>query len=85
MIRSHSAYLSDRIMNQNTVWRIMAQDMEQRGMSLCRQAAEIDKEWSTYQRWLNGSQPRYFDALLIIELHSMVCGKEITQSRLTAT
>lgn len=66
-------------------WYQMAIDMQERGMTFSRQAAEIDKEWSTYQRWLNGSQPRYFDALLIIELHSMVCGKEITQSRLTAT
>lgn len=66
-------------------WLKMAIDMHNRGMTYSRQAAEIDKEWSTYQRWLNGSEPRYWDALLIIELHTLVCGKEMTRLRLTST
>lgn len=66
-------------------WRRLAEDMKETGMSFNRQAMELDKEWSTFQRWIDAhspSDPRWEDGQAMIELHRMVCGLELSVIRL---
>jgi hypothetical protein len=66
----------------NLNWALIIQDMKENGLSGSKQALSIGSQWSTLQRWWQGSEPsfRYGHALLI--LHSKVCGTHLTRQRL---
>lgn len=65
-------------------FRQCADDIKARtGMSYSQQAVEIGKEWSTFQRWLNGARPRHADGEMFLLLHSYSCGPDLTQQRRT--
>lgn len=63
-------------------WALIIQDMKESGLSGSRQALSIGSQWSTLQRWWQGSEPsfKYGQALLI--LHAKTCGITLTQERL---
>lgn len=65
-----------------TLWALLSQDMQDRGMSIQRQAMELDRPYSTVYRWVDGSEPRFEEGLLLLELHSQVCGCALTHERL---
>ena len=67
-----------------SLWALLSQDMQDRGMSIQRQAMELDRPYSTVYRWVDGSEPRFEEGLLLLELHSQVCGHELTHERLGA-
>lgn len=63
-------------------WPTIIDDMRERGISPYRQAKTISCEWSTFQRWKNGSQPLFANGHALLILHSKICGIALTQQRL---
>ena len=72
-------------------WRQIAEDIRGQqikqnhftGMSFVQQAKTLGLEWSTYQRYLEGSEPKYSQANALLRLHSDMCGEASTQKRLS--
>lgn len=63
-------------------WALLIQDMRDQGMSLSKQAFAIGSQFSTLQRWWNGSEPQFKHGHTLIILHSKVCGITLTHERL---
>lgn len=64
-------------------WPRIFEDMKERGLAYTKQAASVGAPWSTFQRWLDGEvEPRHSCATAFLELHTKVCGAELTRLRL---
>lgn len=63
-------------------WKILAEDIKATGMSLPNQAHAVGKEWSTFQAWLSGCQPRFMEGHAMLILHAQRCGVEWTEYRM---
>jgi hypothetical protein len=65
-------------------WRKIFDDMKDRGCAYSRQASMIGLEWSSYQRFVkDGVEPRHSIGAAILELHTKLCGAELTRLRQT--
>lgn len=66
----------------NVNWALLINDMKDAGLSGSKQALSIGSQWSTLQRWWQGSEPsfKYGHSLLI--LHAKTCGLTLTHQRL---
>lgn len=62
-------------------WRQIFNDMKAKGFSKTRAALTLGKEWSTVQRWVNGSDPAHLEGERILRLHELVCGADLTAQR----
>lgn len=58
-------------------WRAMADDMKAAGLSYNRQASCLGLGFSTYQRYLDGTEPKYSIGTVIKALHLQVCGQSL--------
>ncbi len=63
-------------------WRQIAEDIRNAGLPFHQQAFSLGREWSTYQRWRSGSEPKFSDGQALLVLHTHFCGSELTQTRL---
>ncbi len=63
-------------------WHGVAEDISQAGIKFTQQAIMLGREWSTFQRWLQGTEPKYSDAHAWLTLHTHMCGTAATQKRL---
>lgn len=64
-------------------WTTLIDDMTRKGYTPTRQAAMLGKGWSTFQRWLNGTEPRFRHGHALLVLHQKICGPELTKLRFT--
>ena len=62
-------------------WATLIDDITRRGYTPARQAAMLGKGWSTFQRWLNGTEPRFAHGHALLILHQKICGPELTCER----
>ena len=58
-------------------------DLANQGIGYYQQSLSIGRAWSTYQRWMDGVEPRYSDATAILRLHAAYCGPDQTEERLS--
>lgn len=63
-------------------WPTIIRDLADHGLCYRQQANSIGCEWTTLQRWKNGSQPRFNNGHALLILHSKICGIALTQKRL---
>lgn len=63
-------------------WAQIGADLKQAGVPYSGQAEAIGKKWSTMERWLQGSEPRWSNAIAWLALHSRVCGTALTELRI---
>ena len=66
-------------------WRQIAHNIRETGMSFRQQAETLGLEWSTYQRYLEGSEPKYSQGNALLTLHANMCGKNALNSVLKRT
>lgn len=71
------------------IWRRLALDIKERGMSFQQQSIELNKGFSTFQTWVKSEnsdpkpcEPRWLDGHKILDLHASICGAELTHERL---
>lgn len=62
-------------------WRDIMADLWEAHVAYSRQAELIGVEWSTYQRWMRGTEPKHSYACAILALHTQKCGAQLTQLR----
>lgn len=62
-------------------WRRILQDLKDRGCSLYRAAKILGRPETTLQSWWNGHEPSHSNGAAILQLHSAVCGEELTKIR----
>lgn len=65
----------------NINWRLIADDIRDAGLNYGKQASVLGLKWSTLQRWVNGSEPKYSIARSWLVLHTHMCGSDKTQMR----
>ena len=53
------------------------------GLSFCQQANALELGFSTFQKYLQGTEPRYSTAKAILQLHTDMCGSASTLKRLS--
>jgi hypothetical protein len=63
------------IFPQRLPWRAIADEIKEAGLPYNRQASALGKNWSTFQRWLDGAEPRHSDGEALLLLHRQVCGR----------
>lgn len=63
-------------------WHLIVADIRQVGCSGYQIARMMQVEWSTVQRWSNGSEPGWTYGHELLRLHEQLCGKNMTQLRL---
>lgn len=62
-------------------WALLIDDITRHGIVPAQQAAMLGKGWSTLQRWLHGSEPRFAHGHQLLALHQKVCGPDLTIRR----
>ncbi len=83
VISSSEVCLQIDIYPRKVNWTQIIQDMRHAGMIYSAQATALGKEWSTFQRWMDGSELKYGDGTALLRLHMTVCGEDLTIKRLT--
>ena len=82
VVSSSSVYIQIDIYPRKVDWQQILNDMKQAGMAYSAQATALGKEWSTFQRWMEGSELKYGDGTALLRLHMAVCGESLTIQRL---
>jgi hypothetical protein len=62
-------------------WPLLIDDITRHGVTPSRQADMLGKGWSTFQRWLHGTEPRFRHGHALLILHQKICGPELTLQR----
>lgn len=70
------------VLRHRVDWRAVLEDLRGCECSGYRLAALLGIEWSTVQRWLQGSEPRHSYGVAILEVHTRFCGAAMSQQRL---
>lgn len=70
------------VLRQRVRWTDVMADLNAAGVSGYRVANLLACEWSTVQRWMQGSEPRHSYGAALLELHTRYCGACATQQRL---
>lgn len=82
---AHSTEIVDQLYRYITPtpidFRRLADDLKERGISYSRQAMMLGKEFSSFQRILEGVEPRHADGDAFLRLHATICGPELTALR----
>ncbi len=66
----------------NINWALLINDMKKAGISGPEQAISLGYQWSTLQRWWQGSEPSFNKGHSLLILHAKTCGITLTHQRL---
>ena len=62
-------------------WPRILQDLKDKGCSLYKAAKILGRPETTLQSWWKGHEPSHSNGAAILQLHSALCGEELTKIR----
>lgn len=62
-------------------WAQILHDLRIANLTGYQVALMLGMEWSTVQRWQEGSEPRHSTGVALLELHRLYCSPAATQKR----
>lgn len=65
-------------------WRLLLQDLKDKGISLYKVAKILGRSESTVHSWWKGHEPSHSNGEAVIDLHIQTCGLQFTDQRLDA-